>query len=158
VNLYFAGAALGTTVSAAVAAVWILGPGGSMEGMGSQSAARGGQVYDMQVSPFMARVDYQGGSSALVPISIAFRVTDKQAGTEFCRDLARVQMEVTTFMRANIRTPFSWPNVAASGLDKQLADRINGVLGRRAIDRVFMAAGDQGVGDRPTSCARLARM
>ncbi|MCF3629756.1 hypothetical protein RJ527_00750 [Thalassospiraceae bacterium LMO-SO8] len=157
-NLYFAGAALGTTMSAAVTAVWILGPGGSIDGVGAQSAARTGQVYDMQVSPYLARVDYQGGSSALVPISIAFRVTDKQAGAEFCRDLARVQMEVKSFMQANVRGPFSWPNVAASGLDKQLADRINGVLGRHVIDRVFMAAGDQGVGDRPTSCARLARM
>ena len=157
-NLYVAGAALGTTMSAAVAAVWILGPGGSIDGVGAQSAAPNAQVYDMQVSPYMARVDYQGGSSALVPISIAFRVTDKQAGTAFCRDLARVQMEVKTFMRANVRGTFSWPNIAASGLDKQLADRINGVLGRRIIDRVFMAAGDRGVGERPINCARLARM
>ncbi len=157
-NLYVAGAALGTTMSVAVAAVWILGPGGSIDGVGAQSAARVGQVYDMQVSPYLARVDYQGGSSALVPISIAFRVTDKQAGAEFCRDLARVQMEVKSFMQANVRGPFSWPNVAASGLDKQLADRVNSALGRHVVDRVFMAAGDQGVGDRPTSCARLARM
>ncbi|MAN79922.1 MAG: hypothetical protein CMM77_02200 [Rhodospirillaceae bacterium] len=157
-NLYIAGAALGTTVSAAVTAVWILGPGGSIDGVGAQSAARIGQVYDMQVSPYMARVDYQGGSSALVPISIAFRVSDKQAGNAFCRDLARVQMEVKTFMQANVRGPFSWPNIAAAGLDKKLADRINSALGRHVIDRVFMAAGDQGVGERPTSCARLARM
>ena len=78
-NLYVAGAALGVTTSAAVAAVWILGPGGTVSGVGSQSAVPG-HVYDMQVSPYLARVDYQGGSSALVPISIAFRVTDKQAG------------------------------------------------------------------------------
>tara|TARA_R110002124_G_scaffold21670_4_gene83220 strand:+ start:2069 stop:2545 length:477 start_codon:yes stop_codon:yes gene_type:complete len=158
VNLYVAGAALGTTMTAAVAAVWILGPGGSIDGVGAQSAARGGQVYDMQVSPYLARVDYQGGSSALVPISIAFRVTDKQAGTEFCRDLARIQMEVKSFMQTNVRGPFSWPNIAASGLDKQLADRVNGALGRHVVDRVFMAAGDQGVGERPVNCARLARM
>ena len=156
-NLYIAGAAVGVTTSAAVAAVWVLGPGGTVSGVGSQSAVPG-HVYDMQVSPYLARVDYQGGSSALVPISVAFRVNDKQAGVQFCRDLARIQYEVTTFMRANIRGTFSWPNVAASGLDKQLADRVNGVLGSRVVDRVFMAAGDQGVGDRPTSCARLARM
>lgn len=157
-NLYVAGAALGVTTSAALTAAWMLGPGGSVTGIGGQSAAKPDQIYDMQVSPYMARVDYQGGSSALVPISVAFRVTDKQAGAQFCRDLARIQMEVKTFMRANIRGTFSWPNVAAAGLDKQLADRINGVLGGRVIDRVFMAAGDQGAGEQPTSCARLARM
>ncbi|MEP0339579.1 MAG: hypothetical protein ABJ388_08270 [Alphaproteobacteria bacterium] len=156
-NLYVAGAALGVTTSAAVAAVWILGPGGTVSGVGSQSAVPG-HVYDMQVSPYLARVDYQGGSSALVPISIAFRVTDKQAGTEFCRDLARIQMEVKSFMQTNVRGPFSWPNIAASGLDRKLADRVNSALGRHVVDRVFMAAGDQGVGERPVNCARLARM
>lgn len=157
-NLYVAGAALGAGTSAAVAAIWVLGPGGTLDGIGTRSAANPDRVLDMQVTPYLARVDYQGGSSALVPISVAFRVSDKQAGTQFCRDLARIQMEVQSFMRANIRGTFSWPNVAAAGLDKKLVERVNGVLGGRVVERVFMAAGDQGVGDRPTSCARLARM
>tara|TARA_Y100000813_G_scaffold135056_1_gene97685 strand:+ start:132 stop:608 length:477 start_codon:yes stop_codon:yes gene_type:complete len=157
VNLYVAGAALGAATSAAIGAVWVFGPGGTMGGMGAQSVALTEEAMDMQVAPYLARVDYQAGSSALMPISVAFRVTDKQAGEVFCRDLARIQMEVSAFMRANIKMPFSWPNVAASGLDKELVKRVNGVLNRRTVVRVFMAAGDQGVGDRPMSCARLAR-
>ena len=156
-NLYVAGAALGTATSAAIGAVWILGLGGSVDGMGVQSAVLTDQMMDMQVAPYLARVDYQAGASALMPISVAFRVTDDQAGEIFCRDLARIQMEVNAFMRAKIKPPFSWPNVAAAGLDKELAQRVNGILNRRAVIRVFMAAGDQGVGDRPMSCARLAR-
>ena len=90
-NLYIAGAALGATTTAAVTAMWILGSGGDFQGSGSGAASRNSQIYDMQVPPYMARVDYQGGSSALVPISIAFRVTSKQAGETFCRDLGRVR-------------------------------------------------------------------
>ncbi|MEQ8506755.1 MAG: hypothetical protein RIB80_15640 [Rhodospirillales bacterium] len=157
-NLYIAGAAIGATTSAAVAAVWVLGPGGSIDGMGTGSASKPNHVFDMQVSPYMARVSYQAGSSALVPISVAFRVTDKQAGAAFCRDLARIQHEVQTFMRANVKGTFSWPNFAASGLDRELTTRVNSALGRNLVNRVFAAAGAQGVGERPMNCARLARM
>jgi hypothetical protein len=156
VNLYVAGAALGATTTAAVTAMWILGSGGSFQGSGS-GAAKNSQIYDMQVSPYMARVDYQGGSSALVPISIAFRVTDKQAGETFCRDLGRVQHETKSFMQAKIGRTFSWKHVASSGLDRELTDRVNKALGSRVVERTFIAAGDQGVGDRPMSCIRLAR-
>ena len=156
-NLYIAGAALGATTTAAVTAMWILGSGGDFQGSGSGAASRNSQIYDMQVPPYMARVDYQGGSSALVPISIAFRVTSKQAGETFCRDLGRVQHETKSFMRAKIGRTFSWNNVGATGLDRELTVRANQALGSRLVDRVFIAAGDQGVGERPISCTRLAR-
>ena len=156
-NLYVAGAALGATTTAAVAAMWILGSGGDFQGSGSGAASRNSQIYDMQVAPYMARVDYQGGSSALVPISIAFRVTSKQAGETFCRDLGRVQHETKSFMRAKIGRTFSWNNVGATGLDRDLTVRVNRALGGRLVDRAFIAAGDQGVGERPMSCTRLAR-
>lgn len=158
VNLYVAGATLGATTTAAVAAVWILGPGGSLDGTGG-SAARSAatQVMDMQVAPYMARIDYQGGSSALIPISLAFRVDSKEAGQKFCKDLKRIQREVNAFMRTNVGNKFQWKAVAASGLDKKLTIRVNKIVGGSTVTQTFMAAGDKGVGDKPMSCSRLAR-
>jgi hypothetical protein len=157
VNLYVAGAALGATMTTAVAAVWIFGSGGGIDGAGSQSA-RAKDVMDMQVAPYVTRVSYSSGASGVLPVSIAFRVTDKQAGTQFCRDLARIQMEVHNFLRTKVRGSFSWPNFAAAGHDKEMVQRVNKILGGRVVDRVFMTAGDRAVGERPVSCARLARM
>ena len=156
-NLYMAGAAIGVTTTAAVAAVWVFGTGGAIDGMGSGSS-RTADTYDIQIAPYMARVNYQSGTSALVPISLAFRVTEKQDGAAFCRDLARIQMVVNSFMSSHVHGTFSWPNFAASGLDAKLADKINGALGRRAVKRVFAAAGGKEVGERPVSCTRLTRL
>ncbi len=155
-NLYVAGATLGATTTVAVAAVWILGSGGSLDGIGA-GEARKAQYMDMQVAPYMARIVYEGGSSALVPISIAFRVEGKDAGKAFCKDMRKIQRAVTAFMRKNVGNRFHWKEVASSGLGEQLAERVNDITGKRLVDRVYMAAGDQGVGDKPMSCSRLAR-
>lgn len=156
-NLYVAGAALGATASAAVLAAWVFGSGGNFTGGGRSSGAEKARPLDVQIAPYMARIEYQGGSSALVPISIAFRVDTRDAGMELCRELSRVQREVTIFMKQNIGARFSWQSVATSDLDGRLAGHINGVLGKSLVRKVFVAAGDKGIGEWPTNCTRLAQ-
>ncbi|MEK9672926.1 MAG: hypothetical protein VW268_10560 [Rhodospirillaceae bacterium] len=79
-----------------------------------------------------------------MPISIAFRINGRKNAEAFCKDIAKVEREVNAFMRRNVGSKFKWTSVATSGLDKKLADRVNGSIGGGTTERVLMAAGDQG--------------
>ena len=157
-NLYVAGAALGATTSAAVLAVWVLGPGGNFTGGKGKEHHAAGRPLDVQVAPFIARIDYQGGSSALVPISIAFRIRDASKAKAFCAELPRIQREVDAMMKSQVGAQFSWNTIAGSGLDKALTRYVNWVVGKDLVETAFLAAGDKGVGDWPTTCARVAML
>ena len=158
-NLYVAGAALGAATTAAVLAVWVFGSSGKFSGVGAnRHTADPARPLDVRVAPYMARVDYQNGASALVPISMAFRVADSKAGAAFCAHLARVEHEVKALLAREMGAQFAWKDVATSGLDTALAGQVNRALGDTLVQKVFLAPGDQDVGQWPTTCETIAMM
>lgn len=155
-NIYGASAALGVTSVLALSAIYTFGGGGQIGGFGSVDI-RPHDPVDIQIAPYLAPIRYEG-SSALVPISIAFRVDGKTNGLKFCKDIVKVQRAVNAFMRERVGKDFSWKNVKRSGLDKQLTARVNDLVGNRLVMEIHMSAGNLGQGDQQVTCGQLARL
>lgn len=156
VNLYLAGAILGATTAVAVSAVWIYGSGGGLTGFAVQHPPT--HPLDIQMAPYLAKSRYDGGLSALVPVSVAFRVNGKTDGMAFCKDLIRIQKAINEVLRREIGSAVSRAAISHPSLKQRLMTRVNEGFSAPVVREVHLAIGDSSLGDKPTTCGRLARM